>query len=323
MAFKNAKNYERKLRLALMGPPKSGKSFTALTIAHALAGENGKVAVIDTENASASKYAEMFPSFDVSELEQFNPDAYVREIHEAEHLGYDVLIIDSLTHAWNGPGGLLEYKDQLAKSGKQGMNSYTAWSEASPKHTNLIYAITHAKMHVIVTLRTKVEYVLEERKGKQVPVKIGLAPIQRDETEYEFDIMGTMDKQHTLTIDDSRCPALDNVSIPIPDGGVATTIRAWLAGEPMPEPSEQQKEMRTLLNELYATNPGVYARYANWEELALRKALNIPSGVLPKDYSDEQVEAMRVYVASKKPQEPVKASSMEGLYTGYLEDKGA
>ena len=236
MAFKSARNYERKLRLALMGPPKSGKSFTALTIAHALAGEGGKVAVIDTENASAAKYAELFPPFDVSELEKFNPDDYVKEIYEAERLGYDVLIIDSLTHAWNGPGGLLEYKDQVAKSGKAGMNSYTAWSEASPKHTRLMYAITHSKLHVIVTLRTKVEYVLEDRKGKQVPVKIGLAPIQRDETEYEFDIMGTMDKQHTLTIDDSRCPGLDNVSIPIPDGSVATTIKSWLAGEPMPEP---------------------------------------------------------------------------------------
>ena len=97
MAFKSARNYERKLRLALMGPPKSGKSFTALTIAHALAGEGGKVAVIDTENASAAKYAELFPPFDVSELEKFNPDDYVKEIYEAERLGYDVLIIDSLT----------------------------------------------------------------------------------------------------------------------------------------------------------------------------------------------------------------------------------
>lgn len=301
MGFKSAKNYQRFLRMAIMGGPKSGKSYTALTLAHALAGENGKVAVIDTENASASKYAELFPPFDVSELEQFNPDNYVREIQEAERLGYDVLVIDSLTHAWNGPGGLLEYKDQIAKSGKAGMNSYTAWSEASPKHTKLMHAITHAKLHVIVTLRTKVEYVLEiNEKNKPVPVKVGLAPIQRDDTEYEFDITGMMDKSHTMTVDGSRCPGLDNVSIPLPDGKVAETIKLWLAGEPMPEPSEQHKAMKGLLQEFYNLSPATYARIPNWEAMALKKALDIVDGPIPEDYTDEQIEAMQSYVASKK-----------------------
>ena len=256
MGFKSAKNYERHLRMAIMGPPKSGKSYTALAIAHALAGEGGRVAGIDTENASLAKYAELFPPFDVSELEKFNPDDYVREIQEAERLGYDVLIIDSLTHAWNGPGGLLEYKDQVAKSGRAGMNSYTAWSEASPKHTRLIHAITHSKMHIIVTLRTKVEYVLEtDERGKSKPVKVGLAPIQRDETEYEFDITAMMDRYHSMTIEGSRCAALDNVVIPLPDGKVAETIKQWLAGDPMPEPSPQQVEMRELLNQFYSLSP--------------------------------------------------------------------
>ena len=102
----------------LPGLSKSGKTYTSLGIAHTLAGESGKVAVIDTENASASKYAEQFPSFDVCELESFHPDGYVSAIKEAERLGYDVLIIDSLTHAWNGPGGLLETKHLIAKSGR-------------------------------------------------------------------------------------------------------------------------------------------------------------------------------------------------------------
>jgi hypothetical protein len=232
MAFQSAKNYERKLRMALIGPPKSGKSYTALSLAHAL---GGKVAVIDTENASAAKYAELFPPFDVSELEKFNPDDYVKEILEAERLGYDVLVIDSLSHAWNGPGGLLEYKDQMANSGKPGMNGYTAWSVAGPKHTKLMHAITHSKMHVIVTMRTKVEYVLETNdRGKVTPVRVGLAPIQKDETEYEFDVMGIMDRLHTMSIEGSRCPALDNQAIPRPGAEVAETLKAWLAGLPAP-----------------------------------------------------------------------------------------
>ncbi len=241
MSFKPAKNYERKLCMALVGPPKSGKSFTALSIACALAGEGGKVAVIDTENASVAKYAELFPPFDVSELERFNPDDYVREIEDAERSGYDVLIIDSLSHAWNGPGGLLEYKDQVAK--RPGQNSYTAWSEASPKHTRLMHAITHANMHVIVTMRTKIEYLIEQDvNGKMKPVKVGLAPVQRDETEYEFDIMGMMDKAHNLSIDDSRCPELDNQVITKPDAKVAEMLKAWLSGEPEPEANEEVME---------------------------------------------------------------------------------
>jgi len=235
MSFKSAKNYERKLRMALAGTPKSGKTWTALTIAHALAGPNGRVAVIDTENASAAKYAEFFPPFDVSDLEKYNPDEYVKEILEAERLGYDILIIDSLSHAWNGPGGLLEYKDQLANSGKAGMNGYTAWSQATPKHTRLMHTITHSKMHIIVTMRSKVEYVLETNdKGRATPVRVGLAPIQRDETEYEFDIMGMLDKSHNMSIEGSRCPTLDNRIIS-KDEDIVEILKAWLAGEPAPE----------------------------------------------------------------------------------------
>ena len=255
MPFQKARNYQRFLRMAVAGPPKSGKTYTSLALAHALAGESGKVAVIDTENASASKYAEQFPSFDVCELESFHPDGYVSAIKEAERLGYDVLIIDSLTHAWNGPGGLLETKHLIAKSGRSGMNDYTAWAEVTPKQNNLIYTITHARMHVIATMRTKVEYAAEQVGGKLKITRLGLAPIQRDETEYEFDILALMDKEHTMTIDGSRCLALDHVEIVRPDGSIAETIKAWLAGLPVPEPSRQQVEMKEVLQEFYHLSP--------------------------------------------------------------------
>jgi KaiC/GvpD/RAD55 family RecA-like ATPase len=306
MGFKSAKNFQRSLRMAIVGPAKSGKSWTALTIAHALAGENGRVAVIDTENASASKYAEQFPPFDVCELEQFNPDSYVHEIKEAERLGYDVLIVDSLTHAWNGPGGLLETKHLIAKSGRPGMNDYTAWAEVTPKQNALVYAITHAKMHIIATMRTKMEYSAEQVGGKLKVTRLGLAPIQRDETEYEFDILALMDKEHSMTIDGSRCPTLDHVEIPRPDGSIAETIKAWLAGEPLPEPTRQQVEMRALLQDFYNLSPATYARITNWEIMALRAGLGIKQGSLPTDYSDEQVEMMRAYVASRRAEKEAK-----------------
>jgi AAA domain len=307
MSFKQAQNFQRFLRMALAGPAKAGKSWTALALARALAGEDGKVGVIDTENASISKYAELFPPFDVCELEQFHPDAYVNAIHEAEQLGYDVLIIDSLTHAWNGPGGLLETKHQIAKSGRPGMNDYTAWAEVTPKQNALLYTITHAKMHIIVTMRTKMEYATEMKDGSLKVTRLGLAPIQRDETEYEFDILAMMDHQHTMTIEGSRCPALDHVEIPKPDGSIAETIKLWLAGEPLPEPTAQQVEMRALLQEFYNLSPLVCARYHNWQELALHKALDVPSDTaLPTEYTDEHVELMRSYVAARRAEKEAK-----------------
>ena len=145
-------------------------------------------------------------------------------------------------------------------------------------------------MHVIATMRTKVEYAAEQVGGKLKITRLGLAPIQRDETEYEFDILALMDKEHTMTIDGSRCLALDHVEIVRPDGSIAETIKAWLAGLPVPEPSRQQVEMKEILQEFHNLSPLIYARYPNWEELALRKALEIPSGMaLPTDYTDEQV----------------------------------
>src|SRR5262249_18166300 len=161
----------------------------------------------------------------------------------------------------------LETKHLIAKSGRPGMNDYTAWAEVTPKQNNLIYTITHTKLHIIATMRTKMEYAAEMKGGSLKVTRLGLAPIQRDETEYEFDILAMMDKEHTMTIDGSRCPALDHVEIHRPDGTIAETIKMWLAGLPVPELTRQQVEMREILQEFYNLSPLVYARYHNWEEL--------------------------------------------------------
>src|SRR5947209_6754030 len=179
MAFKKAIKLESKLRLALAGPSGSGKTFTALTLATALA--DGKpVAVIDTERGSAAKYADVFPSFDVNELDIFSPDAFIAAIREAEHAGYAVLVIDSISHEWNGAGGVLEIVDNAAKRLKSA-NTFSAWGEGTPKHNSFVDAILRAKLHVICTMRSKEEYVQErDGNGRTVIRKLGMAPIQRD-----------------------------------------------------------------------------------------------------------------------------------------------
>lgn len=242
MAFKKAVKYNSRLRMAIAGPSGSGKTFTALTLAHALS-DGQSVAVIDTERGSASKYADLFPEFDVAELDSFHPNNYINAIREAEQAGYAVLVIDSLSHAWNGPGGLLEIVEQITKR-SQNKSSFNAWGEATPLQNRLIDTITRSKMHIICTMRTKTEYVIEpNERGKSAPRKVGTSPVQRADVEYEFDVYADMDIDNTMIIQKSRCPALSGQVIPKPGASVANTLKDWLQGAPTPErPQSHQAE---------------------------------------------------------------------------------
>jgi hypothetical protein len=232
MAFVKAVKTQAKIRLALAGPSGSGKTFTALMLATALA-DGGKVAVIDTERGSASKYSDTF-DFDVMEMDSYHPDRFTAGIKEAQEAGYAVLVIDSLSHAWNGLGGLLEIVEGIAKRSKSG-NSFNAWNEATPIQNRLIDTITRSNMHIICTMRSKQEYILEQVNGKNVPRKVGMAPVQRNDLEYEFDVFGEMDYENTLIIQKSRCSALSGAVISKPDAKVADVLKNWLSGAPAPE----------------------------------------------------------------------------------------
>lgn len=238
MVFKRATKKDSKLRLGLIGPAGSGKTFTALTVATHF---GGRIAVIDSEHGSASKYADLF-HFDVLELDSCAPQNYVAAIKEAEKTGYDVLIIDSLSHAWTGKDGALELVDRAAARSKSG-NSFAAWREVTPLHNQMVEAIMSAKLHIIATLRSKTEYVIEENdKGKKVPRKVGMAPIQRDGLEYEFDIAGDLDWENRLIITKTRCPELAGAVIHKPGAEFAEVLKKWLTGTPAPENPELTKE---------------------------------------------------------------------------------
>lgn len=237
MPFTRATKFDSFLRLALAGPAGSGKTFTALTLAQRIAEVEGKpIALVDTEHGSASKYADLF-AFDTQELDTFHPQRFIDAIHEAEQGGYGVLILDSLSHAWNGTGGLLDLVDQIAKR-KYGGNSFSAWKDATPLQNALIDAIIAARLHLIATMRSKMDYVVDkdEKSGKTTPRKMGLAPIQREGMEYEFDVFAELDIDHTLLVQKSRCPMLSDQVIARPDGAVADLLLAWLRGSgPRPE----------------------------------------------------------------------------------------
>ena len=228
--FQKAVKYGALLRLALIGTSGSGKTFSALAIATGL---GLPIAFIDTERGSARKYADLF-DFDVLELESFSVENFIAAINAAERGGYKVLIIDSLSHAWSGKDGILEFVDmETAKS--RAKNAYTSgWRAATPLHNKLVDTILCCKMNVIACMRSKSEYVLEEMNGKKVPRKIGLQPVQREGMEYEFDVMGDLDQDHNLIISKSRCAAIDNKLFPRPGAEFAAILNEWLGGSPAP-----------------------------------------------------------------------------------------
>jgi len=226
--FKKATKHQLKLRLALSGVSGGGKTYTALRIATNLV-PGGKIAVIDTERESASLYADEF-TFDTLPLESFHPREYVEAIEAAESAGYDVIIIDSLTHAWAGKGGVLEEKDKIAKR-QPGGNSYTAWNEAGRLQDELVDAILRSRCHVIVTLRSKMDHVQEkdDRTGKTVVRKVGMKVVQRDDLEYEFTVWASMTHDNTMVVEKTRCAALNGAVIARPGKEIAETLRTWLA----------------------------------------------------------------------------------------------
>lgn len=242
--FRKATKEQLKLRMALIGPAGSGKTYSALNIARHL---GKRIAVIDTEHGSASKYAGLF-EFDVVELDSFHPQNYIAGIQAAQQAGYDVLIIDSLSHAWMGKDGALELVDRAAKRSPSG-NSFAAWRDVTPLHNQLIEAMLGARLHLIVTMRSKMEYVQDkDEKGRTQIRKVGLQPVQRDGLEYEFDVVADLDTENTFIVGKTRCPQLTGVIVPRPGKEVADTLLAWLTDgappaelpkAPTPQPTVQ------------------------------------------------------------------------------------
>lgn len=225
--FTKATKKRSRARVGIAGPSGGGKTYTGLIIATALA-DGGKVAVIDSEHGSASKYADIF-EFDVLELDEFSPSKYVEAIKAAEAGGYAALLIDSLSHAWSGTGGALEMVDKAAARSRSG-NSFTAWREVTPVHNALVDAMVQCKCHLIATMRAKTEYVIEDGpNGKKTPRKIGMAPVQRDGMEYEFDIFADMDHENRFIVSKTRCPALNGAVVLRPDAEFAKKILAWVS----------------------------------------------------------------------------------------------
>jgi len=239
----DAERRKSKLRLGLGGPSGSGKTVSALLIAYGLCEDWSQIALIDTEQGSGQlpvgqtvggtkigtyKYAGLRPPY--------MPAQYIEAIHAAEQAGCQVVILDSISHAWAGEGGLLDHKDKVAARLK---NDFAAWREVTPLHNQFVEAMLGSSIHVIATMRTKTAWeIVEDERGKKVPRKIGLSPVFRDGIEYEFTVCLDIDQdKHMAYGAKDRSGILDGQYF-VPTAETGKTLREWLetGADPLPPP---------------------------------------------------------------------------------------
>lgn len=215
--FKKAERKRVYLKIANMGPSGAGKTLGSLLVAKGL---GKKICAIDTENGSMSLYSDRV-QFDVAEMTPpYTTEKYIIALKEAERLGYDVCVVDSISHAWASEGGLLEQKDATAG------NTFAAWGKLTPKQNKFISAITHCQMDVIVTMRSKQDYVLVDKGGKQVPEKVGMAAVQREGIEYEFTTVFDLSMNHYCQVSKDRTGLFDGQNIMLTEE-VGQALARW------------------------------------------------------------------------------------------------
>ena len=299
--FTKATKQKAKLRCALFGPSGAGKTYTALRIA---TGMGGKIAVIDTEHGSASKYADRF-NFDVAEMgEAKDIDALCGLLEAAK--GYGVVVIDSLTHSWQE---LLEEIDKLAKTKYRG-NTWSAWSDGTPKQKRLVRAILDCPAHVIATIRSKTAWEQEKTdNGKAKPVRVGLAPEQGKGIEYEFDMLLEMSSNHIASVIKDRTGKFQDDIIEKPGEDFGRALVAWLNdGADAKEPPtvkpatrakarvtltpERRKAGEAYIDEFFADN--ISEMDAMYAKLGIGKDVAIP------DLTDAQISALGKLIVERK-----------------------
>lgn len=226
---RDAQRKQAKLHAVLSGPSGCGKTFGGLLIGEGL---GGNIVVIDTERRSADKYQgrQGMPPFRVIEFDPpYTPEAYIEAIDTAEADGADVIIIDSISHEWDGPGGCLELVDEIARAKFRG-NTWSAWSELTPRHRKFIDRMLSSKCHIIATARSKTETAQIDDNGRKKVVKLGMKSIARDGTEFEFDVcLDIVHDGHFAVASKDRTGVFSGDPKPITEE-TGKRLAEWLAG---------------------------------------------------------------------------------------------
>ncbi len=278
--FKKAQREQLKLRVALIGPSGSGKTYSALRLATGMTRNDGEIVLIDTENRRGEYYAKEFDYDTLNFAPPFTPERYIEAITAAEKAGYAVIILDSASHEWVGKGGLLEIVDKTS-----GQNSFAKWKTATPRHDAFIDKIVRCECHIIVCLRGKDQYVLEEKNGKQAPKKVGMGAQQRDGLEYECTLSFLIDQAtHVAEAAKDNTHIFDGRPDILTEADGEALVQ-WANDGVAPAQPEMPSDKE--LQELYAL-----AARKGYDADAVEKACRKKFGVAPEDATGYQFEQM-------------------------------
>ena len=221
MELHKASKKKAKIKMALQGPSGSGKTMSSLLIAYGLCGSWSRVVVIDSEHHSADLYADIGPYNVLAITEPYTPETYILAIDKCLAAGMDVIIIDSLSHLWDGAGGILDIHSAMMG------NSFANWSKVTPRYNAFVQHMLQCDAHIIGTLRTKQDYVLNEKNGKQVVEKVGLKSISKDGMDYEFTLVFDIDLKHNATASKDRTGLFADKPQFIPSTDTGIQILKW------------------------------------------------------------------------------------------------
>ncbi|WP_430614456.1 ATP-binding protein [Flavobacterium sp. JP2137] len=219
MQLRQSERKKAKIKMALQGSAGSGKTYSSLLLAQGLTNGNfSKVAIIDTENGSADLYAHLGDYNVLSLLPPYTPENYIKAIDICENAGMEVIIIDSISHCWDE---LLDFHSKLAG------NSFTNWGKVTPRQKNFVSKILQCNAHIITTMRTKQDYVLNQKDGKYIPEKVGLKAVQRDGLDYEFTLVFDVDIKHYAVSSKDRTGLFMGKPEFIINESIGTSIAEW------------------------------------------------------------------------------------------------
>lgn len=291
--LRKASRKKAKIRLGLSAVAGGGKTYSALLIAYGLCGDWEKIAVIDSENNSADLYAHL-GSYNVLPISApYPPEKYIKAIEDCEAAGMDVIIVDSITHEWDGKGGCLEIVDSITQ-GSTSKNSYAAWGRVTPRHQAFIDKMLSSKAHIITSVRRKQDYEMsKDANGKVKVEKAGLKEQTRDGWEYELTVNLQLDTMHQATASKDRTGLFMGKPEFIPSIETGKMILEWC--ETGADPREEIEQAIANL-----------ANVANLEELKMFRD-TLPSYVI----ADEKfITAARIKQAEVKPATPSAATTM-------------
>ena len=221
MQIVKANKTESRIRLGLQGPAGAGKTYSALQIAFGLCNSWEKIVVIDTESNSAHLYSDLGNYSIVSLSKPYSPEKYIQAIELCEAEGFAVILVDSLSHSWDGIGGVLDIHANMLG------NSFQNWSKVKPRFHALVQTMLSSKAHVIATMRVKSDYVLSEKNGKHIPEKVGLKAVAQDGVDYEFTLVFDIDIKHMVTSSKDRTGIFMDQPPFIPTEKTGARIRKW------------------------------------------------------------------------------------------------